>query len=193
MSKDIRALFKQDAQSENETAMPKGHEARFLNKLNEAIPEKRTRRFSNYGMVATLLLLIVLSFGAFNYLQPDVEIERPDVVNVKANTTTKSLGDISPSLKKVEDYYIANINLELSKVQVTKENKELFDGYVSRLDILNQEYEKLSIELSNLGPSEQTVNALISNLKLRLNLMYRLKEQLKKLNAIKNAPSINSI
>ena len=29
------------------------------------------------------------------------------------------------SLKRVEDYYLASINLELSKVKLTPENKEL--------------------------------------------------------------------
>jgi len=193
MSKDIRELFKQETPSGNEAKMPKGHEARFLDKLEKEIPEKKTRRFSGYRIAATVLLFITIGFGVYNYSQPEIEIENSDIVDVENNTSTKSLGDISPSLKKVEDYYMANINLELSKVQVTKENKELFDGYVGRLETLNQEYEKLSLELVNLGPSEQNVNALISNLKLRLNLMYRLKEQLQKLNTIESEPTANSI
>ena len=94
----------------------------------------------------------------------------------------KSLGDISPDFKKVEDYYLANINIELSKVKQTPENKELFDGYVMRLAELNQEYKRLSVELTDHGPNELTVSALIDNLKLRLNLLYRLKEQLNDLN-----------
>merc|ERR1711974_453883 len=103
----------------------------------------------------------------------------------------KSLGDVSPDLKKVEDYYLANINLELSKIKQTPENKELFDGYVIRLAELNQEYKRLSVELTENGPNELTVSALIDNLKLRLNLLYRLKEQLHDLNASAEA-KINS-
>ncbi|NNL32405.1 MAG: hypothetical protein HKO80_04275, partial [Flavobacteriaceae bacterium] len=95
---------------------------------------------------------------------------------------TSSLGEISPQLKKVEDYYLANINLELSKLEYSPENKELFDGYVSRLGELSTAYEQLSQELLNNGPNEQTVTALIDNLKMRLNLLYRLKEKLNELN-----------
>jgi hypothetical protein len=47
---------------------------------------------------------------------------------------------------------------------------------------LNKEYDRLNLELTQNGPNELTVSALIDNLKLRLNLLYRLKEQLKDLN-----------
>jgi hypothetical protein len=53
---------------------------------------------------------------------------------------------------------------------------------VLRLEELNKEYDRLSVELTENGPNELTVSALIDNLKLRLNLLYRLKEQLKDLN-----------
>ncbi len=184
MSKDIRELFQEAPLLENKEAMPKGHENRFFDKLEKALPEQKKLRFSWYGMAASLLLFIALGVGGYHYFQFEETTQNTKIVDVKTNISTKSLGDISPDLKKVEDYYIANINLELSKVQVTSENKELFDGYVNRLEMLNVEYKKLSIELNNQGPNEQTVNALISNLKLRLNLMYRLKEQLKKINTI---------
>ncbi len=184
MSKDIKELFKEGSQLENREVMPKGHADRFFNKLEEAIPEEKTSSFSWFSIAATIVLFIALGFGTYNYIQPKTIVEGEAVVDVSTTISTKSLGDISPGLKKVEDYYIANINLELSKVQITPENKELFDGYVNRLEILNEEYKKLSLELNNHGPNEQTVNALISNLKLRLKLMYRLKEQLKKINTI---------
>ncbi|WAC03516.1 hypothetical protein N7U66_08565 [Lacinutrix neustonica] len=54
---------------------------------------------------------------------------------------------------------------------------------------MKKEYKTLSIELTKNGPDELTVDALINNLKFRLNLMYRLKEQLKQLNAIKPSQS----
>jgi hypothetical protein len=92
------------------------------------------------------------------------------------------LGDVSPGLKKVEDYYLASINLELSKIEYTPETKDLFDGYVVQLEELDKEYKRLSVELTQSGPSELTVNALIDNLKFRLNLLYRLRAQLKELN-----------
>jgi len=182
MAKDIKELFKNDQKLTNEK-MPLGHQERFFDRLDKAMPQHTKPKFNWLNIAASLVLLFGLSFGAYNYFQDEqpIAIVDSDTPNVQE---TKTLGDISPDLKKVEDYYLANINLELSKVKLTPENKELFDGYVLRLEELNAEYNRLSIELTKEGPNELTVNALINNLKFRLNLLYRLKEQLKTLNTI---------
>ena len=181
MAQDIRELFKDDKITDEK--MPNNHQDRFLEKLDKALPEQQTNtsKFEYLQIAAGIVVLLGLSFGAFKYFQPPVEIE-PTVV-ISEPVETKTLGDISPGLKKVEDYYLASINLELSKVEYTPETKDVFDGYLLQLDELDKEYTRLSFELNESGPNELTVNALIDNLKLRLNLMYRLRSQLKELNA----------
>ena len=181
MAKDIRDLFEADNKQSTER-MPSGHEVRFLNKLETALPEKKKQEFNWLSIAASVVVFLGLCFGGFQFF--NAENTQGITVTDVAPIETKTLGDISPNLKKVEDYYLANINIELSKVKLTPENKELFDGYVKRLDELKAEYKRLNIELTNEGPDELTVDALISNLKLRLNLMYRLKEQLKDLNTV---------
>lgn len=182
MAQDLKKMFKDD-QKVSSGRMPEGHEARFLKKLDEEFPlQSIKKRFSIWNMAASVVILIGLSFGAYQFLKsPEEIIEPKDQV-----VTLKSLGDVSPDLKKVEDYYIANINLELANVKLTSENKELFDSYIVRLEELNNEYNRLSVELTETGPNELTVSALIDNLKLRLNLLYRLKEQLNELNTSEN-------
>ena len=182
MAQDIRGLLKNDDKNEAATKMPEGHRSRFEAKLDTQFLEQKASNWSWLQIAASVILGLGLSFGAYNYFNRP--LDQPIVVDVEnpIETTTKSLGDISPDLKKVEDYYLANINLELSRVKLTPENKELIDGYINQLGELNKEYKRLSLELTNSGPNELTVNALITNLKLRLNLMYRLKEQLNTLN-----------
>tara|TARA_R110002012_G_scaffold319389_1_gene539604 strand:+ start:12563 stop:13138 length:576 start_codon:yes stop_codon:yes gene_type:complete len=176
MARDIRDLLKQD-QTEAKSKLSLGHEARFLQKLNSALPQKKKRNLSWMQIAASIVIVFGLGFGVFSYFNQPV-ITNSIVEVAPGELPLKTLGDISPDFKKVEDYYLANINLELSKVALTSENKELIDGYISRLDALNSEYKQLSIELTEQGPNELTVSALITNLKFRLNLMYRLKEQL---------------
>lgn len=179
MAQDIRKLFKEEPKVSNQK-MPKGHEVRFLEKLDQALPEKKSRPlFTFLNIAASVVILIGLSFSAYKYFN-----QTPINDSASEKVVKKSpLGEISPQLKKVEDYYLANINLELSKMKVTPENKEMFDGYLERLEELNKEYGVLADELTQSGPTEQTVNALIDNLKLRLNLLYRLKEKLNELNS----------
>ncbi|APY09756.1 hypothetical protein BWZ22_00185 [Seonamhaeicola sp. S2-3] len=178
MAQDIRELFKNDKITNEK--MPKNHQERFIKKLDEAFPETKKLSFGWLQIAASIVVLIGLSFGGYKYFTKN-NIEKP--IETIANNTieTKTLGDISPGLKKVEDYYLASINLELSKIKYTPETKDLFDGYIEQLAELDKEYKRLSLELTESGPSELTVNALIDNLKLRLNLLYRLKSQLKEL------------
>ncbi|WP_179319436.1 hypothetical protein [Winogradskyella helgolandensis] len=176
MGQDLRNLCKQDPKDQ-QAKMSEGHEARFLEKLENEFPtkKKQTNRFGFLNIAASVIVLLGLSYGAYQYYQvPTKTVEPIKVVEAEI----KTLGDVSPDLKKVEDYYLASINLELSKVQLTPENKELFDGYVGRLKELNDEYKTLTIELNNNGPNTATLDALINNLKFRLNLVMRLKEKL---------------
>lgn len=179
MAQDLRELFKNDKVTNEK--MPKNHQERFLDKLETALPEEKQTKFNWMQIAASVVVLLGLSFGAFKYLQPEPNDNTLEIANTKTENT-KTLGDVSPGLKKVEDYYLASINLELSKMTYTPETKELFDGYLIQLNTLDKEYQKLSLELTESGPSELTVNALIDNLKLRLNLLYRLREQLQKFN-----------
>ncbi|OIQ30656.1 MAG: hypothetical protein BM564_00110 [Bacteroidetes bacterium MedPE-SWsnd-G2] len=179
MGQDIRKLLRDDLNA-TKGQMPEGHEARFLNKLDDVMPVKKTSNSKLWlNIAAAIVVLLAVAFGFYKFSM------KSEVLPVNENTVVqvKSLGDISPDLKKVEDYYLANINLELSKVQITPENKELFDGYVLRLEELNKEYNQLFLELTENGPTAETIDALIDNLKIRLNLLYRLKEQLNTLNS----------
>jgi hypothetical protein len=185
MARDIRQLFEEE-QQESPLKMSDHHEARFLKKLNEALPIESAikKRLPVLQIPASIVILIGLGFGATIFFGTSEGLSS-EIVNTQSPSKEgqlKSLGDISPDFKKVEDYYLASINIELSKVKQTPENKELFDGYVVRLAELNQEYKRLSVELTEHGPNELTVSALIDNLKLRLHLLYRLKEQLNDLN-----------
>ncbi|MFI0430724.1 hypothetical protein [Mariniflexile sp. HMF6888] len=180
MAQDIRELFKEDAAQTHEE-MPINHQNRFLKKLDDAFPIENKSKFNWVKIAASIVVFLGLSFGAYNFLKQEVPIPNNTIVNTNT-IETKTLGDVSPGLKKVEDYYLASINLELSKIEYTPETKDLFDGYVVQLEELDKEYKRLSVELTQSGPSELTVNALIDNLKFRLNLLYRLRAQLKELN-----------
>lgn len=180
MAQDIRELFKDEI--EKHEVMPKNHQNRFLEKLDEALPVKKKHTFNWLSIAASVIVFLGLSFGVFKFFKPNTEEPINAVTNNTNAIETKTLGDVSPGLKKVEDYYLATINLELSKIKYTPETKELFDGYIIQLEELDKEYKLLSMELTESGPSELTVNALIDNLKFRLNLLYRLRAQLKELN-----------
>ncbi|WP_136481366.1 hypothetical protein [Cognatitamlana onchidii] len=176
MARDIKDLFKEELKLTEK--MPENHQGRFLEKLDQVLPIKKALFPSWIKVAASILLVLGLSYGGFKYVQPEViDMPKHSVVNNETNAT-KTLGDVSPGLKEVEDYYLASINLELAKMDPTPETKDLIDSFLEQLNILDIEYQRLSKELTNSGPTELTVNALIDNLKFRLNLLYRLRSQI---------------
>ncbi|WP_179345658.1 hypothetical protein [Winogradskyella ursingii] len=179
MAQHLRDLFEAE-KKKDKAKMSQGHEARFLEKLEKELPQQKSRnRFNFFSIAASVVILLGLSYGAFQFYQSPTDNAMPtEVADSDSNSELKTLGDVSPDFKKVEDYYLASINLELSKVELTPENKELFDGYVQRLKELNDEYVRLSKELTKNGPTQETLDALIDNLKFRLNLVMRMKEKL---------------
>ncbi len=188
MKRDIRKLFEEDSKLAK-GQMPEGHDARFLQRLEEELPIKRSNSFFFLKIAAALIVFLGLGYGIFT--QMDKEVVNPELVEVEEKKTQiQSLGDISPDLKKVENYYLASINMELAKMTYAPENMELIDGYLKRLGDLNTEYDHLNKELTETGPNIETVDALINNLKLRLNLLQRLKDQLNELNNNQNETNI---
>ena len=143
MEQNLKDLFKNQPE-DKVTKMSIGHESRFLEKLDKALPVKqKSKRFSYLNIAASVIVLLGLSYGAFQFFKPSNTILKPKKI-VKTKTI-KTLGDFSPELKKVENYYLASINLELSKVNLTPENKELVDGYIERLQELDAEYKILTL------------------------------------------------
>lgn len=186
MAQDLRELFRDE--NEKKYPMKDGHEERFIALLDKELPLKRKSNFYFIKIAASVLVLF--SLGIYAYLNSKTDIiPQTTVVEKKTENTGAegySLGDLSPDLKKIENYYVANINLELSRLEVSSENKALVDDYMSRLSELNEEYKRLNIELNEIGPNDQTINALIKNLQLRLTLLQKLKEKLNQLKSSEN-------
>ena len=191
MKQDLRKLFEEEA-LENKPSMKTGHEARFLDKLDKALPQQQKSSFVWLKIAAAVIVFLGLGALGYTYFNAtDTEQVPQTIVEAEVEETTGiSLGDLSPELEKVENYYVTNINLELSKLEVSPDNKVLVASYMERLADLNTEYERLNTELNTIGPNDQTITALINNLQLRLQLFYKLKEKLNELKSSKNEQKI---
>lgn len=186
MEQDLREMFKKEREKE-QGKLKKGHEERFLKQLDKALPKRKKPLFTWLSIAASVLVLLSIGLG-YRYGNVEDHIESPVVQKDKVdeNQTYFSFGDLSPDLKKVENYYVANINMELSKLEVSPGNKNLVDSFMEQLNNLNLEYDNLNEELKELGPNDQTITALIENLQLRLQLLQKLKRKLNELKVSKN-------
>ena len=186
MEQDLREMFKKEKR-EQQSIINNGHEERFLEKLQQSLPKgKKTNRA---WLKVAVSIMVMLSVGVSYFLwnknsNVGSTVVESDPINEKQTEFT--FGDLSPDLKKVENYYVVNINLELAKLEVSPDTKDLIDGYMEQLNNLNIEYKTLNAELKELGPNDQTITALIENLQLRLQLLQKLKRKLNDLKLSKN-------
>ncbi|WP_224489422.1 hypothetical protein [Robertkochia flava] len=188
MAQDIRDLLSTQ-ESSSRQKMPEGHRKQFRELLDKEFP-KENNGVAVFWLRIAAGFILVLAVGIFVYVRQQESISEttPKVVETttgeEASDKTENeitLGDLSPDLSKIERFYLANINMELASLEMNEQTKQLVSGYMNRLSKLNDDYKALTEELNNIGPNQQTVDALIDNLQLRLDLLYRLKDQLKEL------------
>ena len=187
MAQDIRELMK--GHRPEKSRLSEGHEARFEARLKEAFPpqKKKTNGFFWLKIAASVVVVMTLGYLAFTF--QGGETVEPEIVEVQPQDDLQNnitLGDLSPDLKKVEEFYTNGINLQLASLEVNDDNRELIDSYLSRLAELDTEYQRLNNELNEVGPSEATITALIDNLQLRLELLFKLKNKLNELKELNN-------
>tara|TARA_R110002074_G_scaffold401581_2_gene600219 strand:- start:4630 stop:5214 length:585 start_codon:yes stop_codon:yes gene_type:complete len=186
MEQDLREMFKKENQEQKFT-INNGHEERFLEKLQQSLPDGKKRSRTWLKVAASIVVMLSVGVGYFLLIEnSNVENTVVDSNQINEEQTEFTFGDLSPDLKKVENYYVANINLELAKLEVSPDTKDLIDGFMEQLNNLNLEYKTLNAELKDLGPNDQTITALIENLQLRLQLLQKLKRKLNELKLSKN-------
>ena len=197
MAQDIRKMFKDDEPWTKEK-LSKGHQKRFEAKLETALPiQKNSYRFSFLKIAA--IFIVAVGIGAF-FLNKDkiITTENPIVVAPEIKDDGNELpvkefqlSEVSPDFKKIENYYLAGINMELAKLEVNSSNKALIDSFMGKMSELNTEYKRLNTEFNEMGPNEQTIEAMVENLQFRLDLLYKLKNKLNEIKQTKNTNNEN--
>lgn len=203
MAQDIRKMFQEDRSPSGEP-LDKGHEKRFEARLEKAFPEqpkqkeKATNRFLFLKIAAVLVVALGVGFFYFSsnpdlfngeqVVETDAEIpaenEEEELVPVKDEY---QLSEVSPDYKKIEDYYLASLNMELANLEVNEDNRALVDSFMSQLAELDAEYKRLNQEISETGLNESSVEAMIANLQLRLELLFKLKNKINEINQSKKS------
>jgi cytoskeletal protein RodZ len=172
MQQDIREILKKH--KEENIELSANHANKFQTLLTKKLHSKKTRK-KNYkwiSIAASVVLLVGL--GIKFYSTESIEIKQNETKEI-------SLGSISPEFQTIENYYKNSIRLEISQLKRTDKNKEVIAGYLLKIVELTKEYKSLTLDLNKNGVNDATIDALIRNLQLRVQLLKRMKKQLKQL------------
>mmetsp|Transcript_15566 Transcript_15566/g.18093 ORF Transcript_15566/g.18093 Transcript_15566/m.18093 type:complete len:192 (-) Transcript_15566:902-1477(-) len=190
MQQDIREKLK-DYKGEN-IELSNKHSMKFEALLKQEMHSKKNKIFSFRWLSIAASIVLLISIGIQFNSNQNIE---PELTDVKSNSKQKeiTLGNISPEFNTIETYYTNSINLEISQLDLSEENKDLVDSYLLKIAELTKEYKSLTKELNTKGVNDATIDALIRNLQLRLQLLQRLKKQMnefKNLNTKQNESQI---
>lgn len=193
MAQDIRELLKTEGQK-SDVQLRDGHVSRFTDRLDKKLPviNETTNPSVKGGIYLWMKVAAILVVaGGVVWMVWNSAFAKADSETQLVETTTEQpaaekevlLSNISPDFKLIEQKYLASVNSELSRLEITDDNKELVDAFLKQLAQLDKEYKRLNLEITESGVSEEMVNALIENLQLRVALMIKLKAKLKELKA----------
>lgn len=189
MAQDIRKLMKD--QNDTESVLNEGHDVRFGKLLEQRLPHKNAPETKGNIFLWMKIAAVLIVSGIVGWVAYDNAFAKADatqlvetVIEDKNDPVAEPdilLSALSPEFKKIEEYYLASVNLEIARLEITDDNKELIDAFMKQLAELDAEYKRLNQEITESGVSEEMVNAMIENLKLRVELMLKLKAKLKEM------------
>ncbi len=160
MARDIKKMFENYTPESSE--IPSGHEARFEAKLNKAfsedISEEKKASIPWLKIAAVAIVFFAVCFFGYQQLSrnsPNTSTDQNNTL-VEGNSEISknpqlTLADISPDLKKLQEFYMTGINMQLASLKIDDGNRELVDGYMQMLAELDKEYSALNAELTKVG------------------------------------------
>lgn len=182
MKQDLRELFEKE-RNLNRPSLADGHQDRFAKLLDEKLPQKKKFGRFKYWVAAASVAVLLGVGGVFHFTFSNsgfAVVDTPGKVEKKQETPTKvfELQEVAPEFKKIENFYLASLNIELASLDVNDRNREIVDSFMKQLAGLDQEYQRLNEELYQYGANSQTLEAMVRNLQFRLDLLLQVKERI---------------
>lgn len=171
MRTDLEKYFKENQGNFDLFEPDAGHFERFRSKLEEGDRDRKGRSgFSYYLMAIAASVLLVFGYWLGNY----------------NSSSGLELADVSPEMEETQNFYVSTIRkeMELIKEKRTDTNARIIDDAFRQLDILETNYQKLTLELRESGADKRVIHAMITNFQNRLYVLQNLLDQLEELDSM---------
>ena len=148
-----------------------GHLERFRSRLREQDKGSSGRgSFSYYLMAVAAAVLLVFGYWLGNY----------------NSSSGLELADVSPQMEETQNFYVSSIRKEIEQINTrrTDTNARIIDDAFKQLDILEKNYQELTLELKESGADKRVIHAMIMNFQNRLFVLQNLMDQLEELESM---------
>lgn len=174
---DIDLLFERLEGSFDLQETPEGHQKRFLEKLenhdrNTVTNHTRKNRAWWKPLTIAASILLLISAGLF-YQKEEPEVE--------------GLASVSPEMEETQSFFVTAINEELETLKSfeNENTKVLIEDTLTRLQVLEDEYDSLKIDLVESGQDKRVIAAMISNFQNRIELLQQVIETIEEIRTLK--------
>lgn len=150
---------KSKPQFQNEFELPKGHEERFLQKLNQ---QSKPQTGFNYWKIAAILVPILM-LSVYFVLEFDSDVQQDEI----------NLAEFSPELSEAENHFAYIIQEKVKEVKSleSSDNKALIENSLTQLDSLQSNYNQLLTDLKQSGGNPLVIKSVITNLQLQMQVL----------------------
>jgi len=154
-----------------------GHQERFLNRLDG----KKKQRFS-FRLAAPIAAAVVILMGLLIVFNP-------------MQYKNMALNKMSPQAKEAQVYFSSIIEKELTKVEKenSPETKKIVQDALDHMQLLEADYNKLTLELQEKGENKKILHAMITNLQVRIAFLEKVLTQIESIKKIKDNHHENNI
>ena len=168
MKTNIEQYFEKNKGNFDLSEPDAGHFERFRSKLQEQDRDSGGRSsISYYLMAIAASVLLVFGYWLGNY----------------NSAKGLELADVSPQMEETQNFYVSSIRTEMEQINTkrTETNARIIDDAFRQLEILEANYQKLTLELRESGADKRVIHAMITNFQNRLYVLQNLMDQLEEL------------
>jgi hypothetical protein len=170
MKDNLKEIFDTEREWLPQEAMPEGHELRFIKKL-ESQKQKKVYHLPllKWGLAASVLVA-AFWLGKISMMQPQENV-------LPKAAASMALNEVSTEMAEVEQYLSGQVDNGIQQMQAFKKPNALTNDVLAsteeQLKYLEEEYNKLMLELAVQPGNERIIHAMIQNYRLRLMLIER--------------------
>ncbi|NVK52306.1 MAG: hypothetical protein HWD85_05175 [Flavobacteriaceae bacterium] len=146
-----------------------GHLERFQERLNNPKKKKQIVSYKWMSIAASVILIVGFYLG------------------VNFNTQPIVLADVSPQMQETESFFVTTIKQELHKIEKARnpKNERVIEDALNQLEILEDKYKDLVIELNKSTNDRRVIYAMISNYQSRIEVLQHVLKQIETINNLK--------
>lgn len=148
-----------------------GHFDRFEQRLSKLTSTGfRKKNWKWISVAASIVLIVSVWFGQ------------------NQQSDSLDLADVSPQMEETQSYFTSLIRTEIEKIneQKSPENQKMIEDAFLRLNNLEAQYSKLTLELKESDEDKRVIFAMITNFQQRIEVLQNLLGQIDNINQLKS-------